>query len=1288
MSLISTVVGQIVVAAVGGAVVGSVLTSKAGSVPTPEKLDVAGSLQSYAADMAASAVSLIETEKKYITGLGETQRKNLGHTLFGKDAAALRKGLKDAEAMQIRAGEALEKNQGYTKNAFLQTNDGLLFLRGEKQTMLANYKASRPASPKTTWQAEIDSGLGRIDEANQRYREALLEGSSIRQQWIKANPNKGEGDWDQSPEKKSVDTALSNWKKATDGIKTDENNAIKTLRSQIDAAPTVASTPLEQGIEVLEAQINALTGIIDKPEQPLSDEQKAGLQDLRDEVEDIRWDEIQSGFVKSSEEAVRLADERVGLSQEALDSGDPGSVDLLIKASKMMTEASNWQNNAARVQDVNSLKALMPQVVQAYEAANPTTTNLLKESIAYSQAAKTRIKEDTRIPDAASDLFDLTYEPSIGRKALTTIAADVESRTKLETAEPSAMEILVGKTATERAEEGGPATGTYTEQQLKKLAEGTLDISRGAEIRGDEAIADKAKELLGVPPTVDTEAREDLSNVISKALGLPEGSEASDALEGAVNRLDPTITEALTKAGKETLTRGPRDVSATAGKMEEAGTALMDRAVRGPSEVQSDIVDQALRDINAGVRPASAIEDVLAKASQEGLATERRPEGDREQALTAAGLDMIRREAPSVSPVQQTMTDAAIRDMDAEARGASQVEQALGLSAMRGMDAQQRAASPEEAALQARISELIGGAGTLSPLERRQVEQEMLALQQRQGRSRDTGAAAAVTGRMAEARRADLGQDLGQASSLLGQQEALIQARIQEQLQRVGMAQQGAASYAELEAIRQNERLRQQEYGLKSAISVEETDRARLQQLIAERESGAGFLSEAQRFEEARVQEELQRRATAQQGATSAASMESARYEDLLRRQAQGREAGMTAEQITSLRTADELAAMKTGVGVTAEAENIRRQAEMDDLVRKQAAGEMLTGVQGTGLEEENLEQRRKIAQAEALRQEQAQEITSLGLAASTAEAMAMLSNQDFANSLRAYQEGRLAYGQLQQSASSLRAEERSDIQTSGTLTKSLADVEATKYNQGLTAESSVLAGAGMTNEMRRGREADYITGSATAADIYKTGEGLDYATSGERRADITTGTNLVSAEEALRGSVTDDYITNIAAYTGTQPDAASLILSRPASQTDALSASAQGAGLSGSTGFQVTDPNTGLNTAMMDIKNRAQADQAQAANRSNITAGFINAAGSVAGSAIVACWVAREVFGIQNPMWLLFRDWMLHTSPSWFRNTYIKYGSRFARFISNKPRIKSLIRKWMTKIVRKHYGI
>jgi hypothetical protein len=67
---------------------------------------------------------------------------------------------------------------------------------------------------------------------------------------------------------------------------------------------------------------------------------------------------------------------------------------------------------------------------------------------------------------------------------------------------------------------------------------------------------------------------------------------------------------------------------------------------------------------------------------------------------------------------------------------------------------------------------------------------------------------------------------------------------------------------------------------------------------------------------------------------------------------------------------------------------------------------------------------------------------------------------------------------------------------------------------------------------------------------------------------------------------------------------------------------------------------------------------------------------------AVPGCWVAREVYGIENPQWLEFRYWMYNESPSWFRNLYLKYGERFAKFISNKPRIKSIIRKWMnTKI-------
>ena len=65
-------------------------------------------------------------------------------------------------------------------------------------------------------------------------------------------------------------------------------------------------------------------------------------------------------------------------------------------------------------------------------------------------------------------------------------------------------------------------------------------------------------------------------------------------------------------------------------------------------------------------------------------------------------------------------------------------------------------------------------------------------------------------------------------------------------------------------------------------------------------------------------------------------------------------------------------------------------------------------------------------------------------------------------------------------------------------------------------------------------------------------------------------------------------------------------------------------------------------------------------------------------------CWVAREVYGAHNPAWLDFREWMLLRAPSWFRALYIGYGERFAKFISDKPRLKARIRSWMdTKIGR-----
>lgn len=111
--------------------------------------------------------------------------------------------------------------------------------------------------------------------------------------------------------------------------------------------------------------------------------------------------------------------------------------------------------------------------------------------------------------------------------------------------------------------------------------------------------------------------------------------------------------------------------------------------------------------------------------------------------------------------------------------------------------------------------------------------------------------------------------------------------------------------------------------------------------------------------------------------------------------------------------------------------------------------------------------------------------------------------------------------------------------------------------------------------------------------------------------------------------------------------------------------------------GPQLFDPNQGINLAMQQRSQNMNLMGAQAQARATETAGKYGMIGSILG-----CWVAREVYGIGNPRWLAFRQWMLIESPSWFRNLYMKHGERFARFISNKPKLKNIIRKWMdTKI-------
>lgn len=78
---------------------------------------------------------------------------------------------------------------------------------------------------------------------------------------------------------------------------------------------------------------------------------------------------------------------------------------------------------------------------------------------------------------------------------------------------------------------------------------------------------------------------------------------------------------------------------------------------------------------------------------------------------------------------------------------------------------------------------------------------------------------------------------------------------------------------------------------------------------------------------------------------------------------------------------------------------------------------------------------------------------------------------------------------------------------------------------------------------------------------------------------------------------------------------------------------------------------------------------------------------GSVAGAAVVGCWVAREVYGESNPCWMVFRQWLFEDAPKWFKWAYMTFGESVARWIKNKPTIKLFIRNWMNQRIKAKYA-
>ena len=107
-----------------------------------------------------------------------------------------------------------------------------------------------------------------------------------------------------------------------------------------------------------------------------------------------------------------------------------------------------------------------------------------------------------------------------------------------------------------------------------------------------------------------------------------------------------------------------------------------------------------------------------------------------------------------------------------------------------------------------------------------------------------------------------------------------------------------------------------------------------------------------------------------------------------------------------------------------------------------------------------------------------------------------------------------------------------------------------------------------------------------------------------------------------------------------------------------------------------------GGNLAASAAATQAGLANAQANRQAQAKSGLGNAIGQIGSTAIKKCWVAREVYGLTNLRWFMFREWLETKAPRWLDKIYTTYGESFALFIHDKPRTKNTIRFFMDKVI------
>lgn len=96
-----------------------------------------------------------------------------------------------------------------------------------------------------------------------------------------------------------------------------------------------------------------------------------------------------------------------------------------------------------------------------------------------------------------------------------------------------------------------------------------------------------------------------------------------------------------------------------------------------------------------------------------------------------------------------------------------------------------------------------------------------------------------------------------------------------------------------------------------------------------------------------------------------------------------------------------------------------------------------------------------------------------------------------------------------------------------------------------------------------------------------------------------------------------------------------------------------------------------------------SQGYQSQVSQSPSLFQTLAGAAATYAGAGGTFCWVAREVYGEDDPRWEKFRFWMFTAAPIWFFRAYAKHGEKIALFIRRHPWLKCFIRPLMNLAIK-----